>query len=225
MAVPQLTFEEARVFGCLIEKSQATPEYYPMTLNALTNACNQKTSRDPVVEFDEDIVEEALDGLREKGLVAYASGLGRTLKYIHRAGQNGLGLTPAQAAIISLLILRGPQTTGELKARSGRQFNFPDIESVETAINGMMAEEKAFVECIPRRPGQKEDRYRHRFIEYQEEAQVASGAVFVASAGSVREELQAIQEKVQQIEVENKELKDRVARLEHVIQQIRTDLY
>src|SRR5574341_863313 len=111
----QLSAEEARVLGCLIEKSQATPEYYPMTLNALVAACNQKTSRDPVVEYSSEEVEDAIARLKDKGLCAAISGAGRVIKYTHRGGENGLGLTSAQLAALSILLLRGPQTVGEIK--------------------------------------------------------------------------------------------------------------
>jgi len=164
--LPSLTPEEVRILGCLIEKSQATPEYYPMTLNALVTACNQKTSRDPIVAYDQDTVEDGLTELRSKGLVAFASGGGRTLKYMHRAGQNGLGLSPAQATAISIIVLRGPQTAGEIKARAGRQFNFPTVESAQHTIDGMTGAEHPYLEEAPRMVGQKEVRYRHLFHTY-----------------------------------------------------------
>ena len=169
--LPILSPEEIRVLGALIEKSQATPEYYPMTLNALMNACNQKSSRDPVVEYDEDIVEDALTELRGKGLVAFASGTGRTLKYMHRAGQNGLGLSPAQAAAMSILMLRGPQTTGEIRARAGRQFNFQSIEAAQPTMDSLLQRDNPYIEEAPRASGQKETRYRHRFCIYDDSAQ------------------------------------------------------
>lgn len=223
-AVPQLTFEEARVFGSLIEKSQATPEYYPLTLNALMNACNQKSSREPVTSFDEDIVEAALEGLREKGLVAYASGAGRALKYIHRAGQSGLGLSPAEAAALSLVILRGPQTAGEIKARAGRQFNFSTIELVEQTIAGLGREDRAYLEEAPRRAGQKEPRYRHRLFEWPDEDETAPEP-FSAAGATLRSELEELRSRLESVEERNALLVSRIDALEADIAGIKADLY
>jgi len=223
-AATQLTFEEARVFGCLIEKSQATPEYYPMTLNALVNACNQKSSREPVVAFDEDIVDEALNQLREKGLVAFASGVGRVVKYIHRAGHNGLGLTPAQAAVLSIIILRGPQTAGEIKARTGRQFNFPSLESVQEAITCMMTTEKPFLEEAPKRLGQKEIRFRHRFFPFTESCEEDGGSSALR-APSLTKGLLEVMESLHALKQENQSLHQRLTALEEAFQKINKDLY
>jgi len=223
-AVPQLNFEEARVFGCLIEKSQATPEYYPMTLNALMNACNQKSSRAPVTSFDEDVVEAALEGLREKGLVAYASGVGRALKYIHRAGQMGLGLSPAEAAVIAVMLLRGSQTAGEIKARAARQFNFASTEQVEQTIAGLMEQERAYLEEAPRRAGRKEPRYRHRLFEWPDEEESAP-APFNAAGATLRSELEELRSRLESAEAQNAFLASRINTLEADIAGIKADLY
>lgn len=215
----ELTFEEARVFGCLIEKSQATPEYYPLTLNALTAACNQKSSREPVVDFDEDLVEEALASLQKKGLVAFASGTGRVVRYIHRAGHNGLLLGPAQAAVVSLLLLRGPQTPGELRTRAARQHNFPDLDAVQHTLDTLMTPEKPFVEEAPRRSGQKEVRYRHRFFAYDPAAdealrgESAAGGSVVAMRGT----MDGMRTLVEALRDEVRSLHDRVERLEALL--------
>jgi len=203
-----LSAEEARVFGCLIEKSQATPEYYPMTLNALVAACNQKTSRDPVVEYSSDEVEEALRSLKEKGLCAFVSGEGRVMKYSHRGGENGLDLSLQQLAILSVLLLRGPQTAGELKGRAERQFEFSSLEAVEQTLQSLMSSEKLFVEKVARRTGQKEDRCRHLFFSYQDEAEETQET---AAAPSLRAEME--------------EMKKRMAALEAEIERIKKDLY
>ncbi|MDZ7360962.1 MAG: YceH family protein [candidate division KSB1 bacterium] len=203
-----LSNEEARVFGCLIEKSQATPEYYPMTLNALVAACNQKTSRDPVVDYAPDEVEEALRSLKEKGLCAFISGGGRVTKYAHRGGENGLELSSQQLAVLSVLLLRGPQTVGEIKGRTERQFEFSSLEAVEQTLEGLMAGEKHFVEKAPRRAGQKEDRYRHLFFVYQDESEENQEASGVPS-----------------LRAEMEEMKKRVAALETEIAKIKKDLY
>src|SRR5262245_20948436 len=148
-----LSPEAARVFGCLIEKSQATPEYYPMTLNALVAACNQKTSRDPVVEYTGEEVQEALAQLREQGLCAFVSGEGRVMKFTHRSGDGGLELSAAQQAALSLMLLRGPQTIGEIKNRSGRQYEFASLEEVQEVMNTLLNREAPLAEQAPRQAG------------------------------------------------------------------------
>jgi len=203
-----LSNEEARVFGCLIEKSQATPEYYPMTLNALVAACNQKTSRDPVVEYSPDEVEDALLNLKQKGLCAFVSGEGRVMKYTHRGGENGLDLSTAQLAVLSVMLLRGPQTVGELKNRTERQFEFSTLEAVEQTLESLMAGAKPFVEKVSRRANQKEDRYRHLFFAYHDEtAEVEE----VSGTTSLRAEVE--------------EMKKRIAALEAEVAKIKKDLY
>ncbi len=200
-----LSVEEARVFGCLIEKSQATPEYYPMTLNALVAACNQKTSRDPVVEYTSEEVEVALAGLKEKSLCAFVSGGGgRVMKYAHRGGENGLELSSAQLAALSILLLRGPQTVGEIKGRTERQYEFSTLEEVEQTLESLMSGEKPFAEKALRRAGQKEDRYRHLFFAYQDEAEETTE---VASAPSLRDEMEAMKRKIAALEAEIEKIK------------------
>ncbi len=203
-----LSVEEARVLGCLIEKSQATLEYYPMTLNALVAACNQKTSRDPVVEYSSEEVEVALAGLKGKGLCALVSGGGRVMKYAHRGGENGLELSPAQLAALSILVLRGPQTVGEIKGRTERQYEFSTLEEVEQTLESLMSSEKRFAEKAPRRAGQKEDRYRHLFFAYHDGAEETQE---VAGASSLRDEIEA--------------MKRRIAALEAEMEKIKRDLY
>lgn len=203
-----LSSEETRVFGCLIEKSQATPEYYPMTLNALVAACNQKTSRDPVVEYSSEEVEVALAGLKEKGLCAFVSGGGRVMKYAHRGGENGLELSQAQLAALSILLLRGPQTLGEIKGRTERQYEFSTLEEVEQTLESLMSDDKRFAEKALRRAGQKEDRYRHLFFVYHDEAEEAPE---VNGAPSLRDEMEA--------------MKGRIVALEAEMEKIKKDLY
>jgi len=194
-----LSPEEARVFGCLIEKSQATPEYYPMTLNALVAACNQKNSRDPVMDYAADEVEEALRSLKEKGLCSFVSGEGRVMKYAHRGGENGLELSPPQLAILSVLLLRGPQTLGELKGRTERQFEFSSLEAVEQTLESLMAGERHFVEKAPRRAGQKEDRYRHLFFSYHDEIEDGQET---SGAPSLRSEMEEMKKRIAALEAE-----------------------
>lgn len=171
-SLPILDAEEIRVLGCLIEKSKVTPEYYPMTINGLTAACNQKTSRKPVVNYDESAVALILDRLKRKSLVSTATGAGsRTVKYKHNLALM-FPFTPDELAILCLLFLRGPQTPGELNTHSGRLYEFDDLEEVQRVLEKLSASDMPFVQQLPRRAGQKEMRYRHLFsgdADFEEE--------------------------------------------------------
>lgn len=159
--MPTLTItpEEARVLGCLIEKERTTPEYYPLTLNALQNACNQKTNRDPVVQYDEATVEIALDGLNRKGLVSNVTGAGlRARKFLHLA-ESKLGLDQAQSAVICVLLLRGAQTPGEIRGRTGRMYEFGELSEIESLLENMTQADQPLVMQLPKLPGTKEFRY------------------------------------------------------------------
>lgn len=159
--LPVLNDVEIRVLGALIEKSKTTPEYYPLTLNSLTTACNQKTSRKPVVEYDEETVVIALNSLKAQSLVSTAvGGTSRAVKYKHNF-VTVYPLTEGELAILCLLFLRGPQTPGELNTNSGRLHEFASIESVQETLNKMASGEFQFVKELPKRPGQKEARYTH----------------------------------------------------------------
>src|ERR1700728_4155949 len=150
-----LDADEVRVLGSLLEKEITTPEYYPLSLNALLNACNQKSNRDPVVHFDEDTVERALYTLRDKGLTLNITGAGsRVPKYGHRLSEK-LNLGRRELAILCELMVRGPQTLGELRTRAERMHHFDDISEVETVLDRM----PELVIRLPRRPGEKEARY------------------------------------------------------------------
>ena len=152
---------EVRVLGSLMEKEATTPEYYPLSLNALVNACNQKSNRDPVVEYDEDTVYDAATRLREKKLLLLVTGSGRVNKYSQRISET-LNLGRREMAVLCTLLLRGPQTLGEIKDRSERMFNFADLAETETVLE-KMAEwpGSALARKLPRQPGQKEARYVH----------------------------------------------------------------
>ena len=153
---------EARVLGALIEKQVTTPEYYPLTLNALTAACNQKNNRHPVVSYDEATVELAVESLRQKNLAYLFYGAGsRVPKYKHVAAEN-LGLSPPELALMCVLLLRGPQTLGELRERAGRLHEFTGLEEAEATLNALASrEDEPLVAKLPRQPGQKEARYAH----------------------------------------------------------------
>lgn len=157
---PPLDPEEARVLGCLIEKESTTPEAYPLTQNACQNACNQKTSRVPVMKLDPGRVGTALRKLEQRGLVRSDFGA-RVARFRHRV-DSALELTPGQRALIGLLLLRGPQTLAELFTRTERIHRFDDPEDVEYNLNRLASRSPAFVVCIGRAPGQREDRYMHR---------------------------------------------------------------
>jgi uncharacterized protein len=150
---------EIRVLGCLLEKQQTTPDAYPLTLNSLRLACNQSTNRDPVVDYDEATVREAAQRLGKRGWSRLTSYHGsRSAKYRHLL-DDALGLSPDERALLCVLMLRGPQTLGELKQRSERLHAFPDLASVEDALERLTARELG--RWLERRPGQKEARYRH----------------------------------------------------------------
>jgi uncharacterized protein YceH (UPF0502 family) len=149
---------EVRVLGALVEKELTTPDYYPLSLNALTNACNQKSNRDPVVEFAETDVVRALDGLRFKGLALQSGDGGRVPKYAHSLPAK-LHLDPAELAILCELLLRGPQTFGELRSRCERMHPFADLAAVETVLAELAEREPPLVAQLPRQPGRKEHRY------------------------------------------------------------------
>jgi len=152
-----LDADEVRVLGSLLEKEITTPEYYPLSLNALLNACNQKSNRDPVVHFDEDTVERVLYLLRDKGLLLNITGAGsRVPKYGHRLSEK-LNLGRRELAILCELMVRGPQTLGELRTRAERMHRFDDTAEVESVLDRM----PELVTKLPRRPGEKEARYAH----------------------------------------------------------------
>lgn len=159
--LPVLSAEELRVLGSLMEKARTTPEYYPMSVNALTAACNQKTSRKPVTNYDENTVVHTLDSLKKRGLISTATGGGsRTIKFKHNFAIV-YPVVPSEVAIICLLMLRGPQTPGELNTNSGRLYEFETIDEVQQTLEKLAADEPAYVVQLPRRPGQKEARYAH----------------------------------------------------------------
>ena len=151
---------EARVVGCLVEKDLATPEYYPLTLNALTNACNQKSNRDPVMLFEETDVIRALDSLRQKQLAHQSAEGVRAAKYCHNL-EAVLNLDPEDLAILAELLLRGPQTVGELRNRAERMCPVGDLQAVEELLQNLMEREEPLVMRLPRQPGRKEHRFTH----------------------------------------------------------------
>jgi hypothetical protein len=152
---------EVRVLGALMEKEATTPEYYPLSLNALINACNQRSNREPVMNLDEDDARQALNGLEAKGLAGRArSSEGRVTKYEHWVGE-AFNFSRAEAALMCVLLLRGPQTPGELRGRCERMHRFDEIAEVLAGLQKLMEREPALAAVLPRQPGTKEARYAH----------------------------------------------------------------
>lgn len=163
--LPILSSEEIRVLGSLMEKSRTTPDYYPMTLNGLTIACNQKSSRKPVVEYSEEEVMNAIKSLRAKGLVATETGgTNRTMKYRHSISA-AFDLNPASISILCLLFLRGPLTPGEINSNSNRLYDFESLDEVLKELDALQNAEHPFVQLLPKQAGQKEARYIHLFSD------------------------------------------------------------
>lgn len=168
--VIELEGPEVRIIGCLIEKALSTPDYYPMTVNALVTACNQKTNRNPVVEYSESDIVDALESLQRHRLVGSASSTyGRAAKYRHALAEV-MGLDEPQLAVLASLMLRGPETAGEVRARSGRMHDFESLDAVDNVLEVLSTGEAPLVVQLPRRPGQKEARYVHLFASSAEEA-------------------------------------------------------
>jgi len=156
----QLTETEVRVLGALVEKESTTPEYYPLSLNALVNACNQKSNREPVMNLDEDTVRKALRSLTDQYLVRSASGDSRVPKYEQRLNEL-YNFHRHEIAALCVLMLRGPQTPGELRMRCERMYAFEDLDAVHSALNLLMRREPSLVKVLPRQPGTKESRFMH----------------------------------------------------------------
>ena len=159
----QLAENEARVLGALIEKDITTPDYYPLSLNALVNACNQKNNRDPVMNLDENTVRAALSALQEKRLAGPAGGAdSRVTKYEHRL-QEVFNFDRRETALVCVLLLRGPQTPGELRGRTERMYRFETLDDVQSGLQKLMDRQPPLVRALPRQPGTKESRYMHLF--------------------------------------------------------------
>jgi uncharacterized protein len=215
-----LTPHEARVIGSLIEKAITTPDQYPLSLNALTNACNQKSNRDPLMELDERTVQANLDTLAKKHFVMERSGFGsRVPKYQHRFCNTGFGsleFTPLQTAIICELLLRGPQTPGELRTRASRMAEVRDVSEVEEALEKLATrEEGPFVVRLPREPGRRDSRYAHLFsgeVQIDEAARAAESTNAAPSGTEARgpsnsERIEKLEQLVAQLRAELDELK------------------
>ncbi len=175
---------ECRVLGALVEKETATPEYYPLSLNALVNACNQKSNRHPVMDLDEDAVRGAIESLNEKKLAgAIARADSRVTKYEHRL-QEVFNFSRPEIAVLCVLLLRGPQTPGELRGRTERLHQFHDLDEVHSALDHLMKREPPLATILPRQPGTKESRYAHllsgEVASWQPEPEATQTSSFVS---------------------------------------------
>jgi len=207
-----LTETEVRVLGSLIEKDITTPEYYPLSLNALVNACNQKSNRDPVMQLHEDAVRDALGGLQERRLAGPAGGAdSRVTKYEHRL-QEIFNFTRPEIAVLCVLLLRGPQTPGELRGRSERIHRFEALDDVQSALQKLMQRDPALVKVLPRQPGTKEARWAHLLSGdvAAEAAQTARTAVDRSSGDGER--IARLEEEVAALHREIGDIKDQLER-------------
>ncbi len=200
--LPILDATEQRVLGSLMEKCRTTPDYYPMTINSLVAACNQKTSRKPVVNYDEETVGLALNSLKKKGLISTATGgSSRAIKYKHNFAIV-FPVLPSEVAIICLLLLRGPQTPGEINTNSGRLYEFETLEEVQEVLEKLASEEVPYVVQLPRRPGQKEVRFTHLLGGVPQIDEEETGDDFVIRSAS------NLEQRVEKLETELSELKE-----------------
>ncbi len=203
----ELSAHEARVIGCLIEKQITTPEQYPLSLNALLLACNQKSNRDPVLELEEQQVQALVDGLIRKHLIIEKSGFGsRVPKFQQRFCNtefSALQFTGQQRAIVCELLLRGPQTPGELRSRAARMAPFADVSEVESALEQLAAHEGgALVLRLAREPGRRESRYAHLFagpVAIGADALPAAAAATEAAPGAIAERVSRLEAEVAQL--------------------------
>ncbi|TMO81404.1 DUF480 domain-containing protein [Pseudoalteromonas sp. S3776] len=200
-----LSANQQRVIGCLLEKQSTTPEHYPLSLNALTNACNQKSNRDPVVNLSESEVQQTLDELISQRLVTLDEGLsGRVNKYDHRFCNtefSSLQLSTQQRAILCLLLLRGAQTPGELRTRSARLAEFTNVSEVETALSALAKDD--YVTKLEREPGKRENRYMHLF----------AGPAIVPSPAPAAEVAEVKNDEINELLAEIEELKAELSRI------------
>jgi len=196
---------ERRVLGSLLEKEITTPDYYPLTLNALLAACNQKSNRDPVMELDEAAVRSALRRLGEKGLAGEARGEGRVARFEHRMSE-ALNLGRRESAILCTLLLRGAQTPGELRGRSERMHRIDDLDEMQLVLHKLIAHDPPLAVLLPRHPGTKESRYADGLGGEQDAVALTASAVSAGAAANLHAE------------------PDRIAALESEIRQLRAEL-
>ena len=199
----KLTDIEARILGSLVEKQLTTPEYYPLTINALVTACNQKNNRDPVVSYDEPTVSRAVEVLRDRNLIyVFYGSTSRVPKYKHML-PSVYELEPGEVAVVSVMMLRGPQTLGQLRERTGRLHQFADLGEVQQTLDGLMRREEPVVAKLPAQPGQKEARFAHLLSGEIDIEELAAAAATRPSRGSAdAERFDALEQRVAALENE-----------------------
>jgi len=209
----KLTENEVRVLGSLIEKDITTPEYYPLSLNALLNACNQKSNRDPVMQLNENAVRDALEGLQEHRMAGPARGAdSRVTKYEQRL-QEVFNFMRPEIAVLCVLLLRGSQTPGELRGRAERLHRFETLDDVQSALQKLMQREPPLAKVLPRQPGTKESRYAHLFAGDVVEAEApATGGAVVERNPAGAERIARLEEEVASLRRQIGEIKDQLER-------------
>lgn len=201
---------EVRVLGCLVEKQLTTPEYYPLTLNALIAACNQKSNRDPVVSFDDGMVTQALDSLRDKNLVyVFYGSTSRVVKYKHML-PSVYGLDPADTAVITVLMLRGPQTAGEIRGRTDRLYDFEGLGQVQQTLDALSERAEPLVIKLERQPGQKDARYAHLLSGPVDASSVSMHRERTSTVGTSNERIEKLEQEVQHLSTELASLRETV---------------
>jgi uncharacterized protein YceH (UPF0502 family) len=212
---------ETRALGSLIEKDVTTPDYYPLSLNALVNACNQKNNRDPVMNLDEEAVRQALDTLQEKRLAGPTSSAdSRVTKYEHRL-QEVFNFTRGETAILCVLLLRGPQTPGELRGRTERMHRFEDLTEVQSTLQRLMQRDPPLARVLPRQPGTKESRYKHLLAGDTEDAAAPDVGVARAPASASVPRHSAEDNRLTQLEEEVSDLRGEIADLKQQLASFR----
>jgi uncharacterized protein len=208
----RLTENEVRVLGALIEKDITTPEYYPLSLNALMNACNQKSNRDPVMQLGEDAVRDALEGLQQQRMAGPARGAdSRVTKYEQRL-QEVFNFTRGETAVLCVLLLRGPQTPGELRGRSERLHRFETLDDVQSALQKLMQRDPPLAKVLPRQPGTKESRYAHLLGGDVAETDVARAGESVANRPEDPERIERLELEMAELRREVSDMKDQLER-------------
>lgn len=210
----QLNAAEARVLGALVEKEVTTPEYYPLSLNALVNACNQKNNREPIMNLDEDTVRQALHRLEDNGLAGpHRGGESRVTKYEHRV-QEVFNFTRGETAVLDVLLLRGPQTLGELRSRTERLHRFEELSDVQSVLDRLQQRDPPLVKTLPRQPGMKEVRHAHLLSGDVEGFEVAERSVPHATT-TVTED-----ERIPHLEAQLMALQHEVAELKRQVEKL-----
>jgi uncharacterized protein len=209
----RLTEMEARVLGALVEKEITTPDYYPLSLNALVNACNQKSNREPVMNLDEGVVRQALRSLSDQYLARSAASDGRVAKFEHRLADT-FNFHRHEIALLCVLLLRGPQTPGELRTRTERMYHFEDLDGVQSALQLLMKREPPLVKVLPRQPGTKESRYMHLLsgdVEVPITAQESVSGASTHATSSDATRIAQLEAQVSELQLEIADLKQQFA--------------